>query len=188
MTAEDFLAIELHRRYGSVTRARGSFLYTAKGVRLTDLYQEDGRAILGWGGGDSYSQLKNVLSRGLTGSFCTDFSKRLANAVSALLDSKRRLYFFSDKQKALKAALSVCESDVSFFKPWTLSKEIWADRTCVILEPPVAFCEGIYILAIKDTVETELTLLRVQRQVSCVKVPAALEAALQEQNETKHYG
>ena len=40
------LFIELHKRYGAVKRARGCFLYTSKGVRVTDLYQEAGRAIL----------------------------------------------------------------------------------------------------------------------------------------------
>ena len=38
---------EIKKRYGIITRARGSFLYTQKNVRLTDLFQEGGRAILG---------------------------------------------------------------------------------------------------------------------------------------------
>ena len=60
---------ELFKRYGSVKRARGTFLYTKKGVRITDLYQEAGRAILGWEGGSAFTLMKNVISRGQTGSF-----------------------------------------------------------------------------------------------------------------------
>ena len=60
------LSQQIYKRYGPVTRARGCFLYTKKGKRLTDLYQEDGRAILGWEGGSAFTHLKNVLSRGQT--------------------------------------------------------------------------------------------------------------------------
>lgn len=176
MKASDFLATELKKRYGPVTRARGAFLYTAKGVRLVDLYQENGRAILGWGESDAFGQLKNVLSRGLTGAFATPFSRRLENAVSALLDSKRKVYFFYSKKSALEASLSVSATDTAFFKPWTLSSAEWAARTCVILEPPLAFTEGLYILAVKDTVENELTLLRVSGHFATVSIPPALEA------------
>ena len=60
---------ELYTRYGFVTRARNCYLYTKKGVRITDCYQEGGRAILGWEGGNAFTHFKNVLCRGQVGSF-----------------------------------------------------------------------------------------------------------------------
>ena len=61
MNEIDFLAEEIFLRYGNVKRARGPFLYTEKGKRLTDLYQENGRAILGWGGSSAFTMLKNAI-------------------------------------------------------------------------------------------------------------------------------
>ncbi len=49
MTEIQNLANKIKNRYGTVKRARGSFLYTEKRIRLTDLFLEGGRAILGWG-------------------------------------------------------------------------------------------------------------------------------------------
>ena len=51
MFDKNWFADEITTRYGYVKRARGYFLYTEKQVRLTDMFQEAGRAILGWGGG-----------------------------------------------------------------------------------------------------------------------------------------
>ena len=52
---------ELYNRFGAVRRARGCFLYTAKSHRVTDLYQEGGRAILGWEGGSAFTLMKNII-------------------------------------------------------------------------------------------------------------------------------
>ena len=40
----DLLYKELNLRYGPVLRARKCFLYTKKGVRVTDMFQENGKA------------------------------------------------------------------------------------------------------------------------------------------------
>ena len=69
MKAERYYS-EIQKRYGIITRARGPFLYTQKNVRLTDLNQEGGRAILGWDAA-AYTVFKNILSKGLVGSFDT---------------------------------------------------------------------------------------------------------------------
>ena len=76
MNSKEILAENIAFKYGTVKRARGCFLYTEKRVRLTDLYQEAGRAILGWGAKGTFTILKNVLERGITGSFYTDFSAK----------------------------------------------------------------------------------------------------------------
>lgn len=103
MNKEAF-ALEIFKRYGNVKRARNCFLYTAKNVRLTDLCQEDGRAILGWGGSSAFTMFKNALGRGANGSFFTDYSYRLEKAVSSLLDSKRKILCFYKKSAVFGAA------------------------------------------------------------------------------------
>ncbi|MBQ7619549.1 MAG: hypothetical protein IJS51_05390, partial [Treponema sp.] len=82
MKVEQFY-FEIQKRYGSITRARGPFLYTQKNVRLTDLNQEGGRAILGWDS-SAYTVFKNVLSKGLAGSFNCAYKGQLQKAVSEL--------------------------------------------------------------------------------------------------------
>lgn len=115
MDKEKF-ALEIFKRYGNVKRARNSFLYTAKNVRLTDLYQEDGRAILGWGGSSAFTMLKNALGRGANGSFFTDYSYRMEKAVSTLLASKRKILFFYKKSVVLEIAQNFF-SDSDDFAP-----------------------------------------------------------------------
>ena len=150
------LAAQITTLYGVIKRARGCFLYTQKGVRLTDLYQEGGRAILGWGGSSAFTVLKNVLSRGITGSFDTDFTPRadgsqksqLAKAVSELLASDRAVYVCASKQSALKAALSVAPQSTSVYRPWTEGVD-WKTVSAVIIEPPLAWTPQFWLLAVQ---------------------------------------
>jgi hypothetical protein len=51
--------------YGNVRRARFCYLYTQSGIRLTDLCQAEGRAILGWNCGSANTAFKNVFNRGV---------------------------------------------------------------------------------------------------------------------------
>ena len=90
MSNIEYLAKEINSRYGNIKRARNCFLYTARGVRLTDMYQEGGRAILGWGGGSAFTMFKNVMNRGITGSFSTDYEKQTVRAVQTLFSSRPR--------------------------------------------------------------------------------------------------
>ena len=71
---------EIYNRFGCITRARNCFLYTKKGIRLTDLYQENGRAILGWDGKSAFTFIKNTINRGQTGSFTLLFINCSANS------------------------------------------------------------------------------------------------------------
>ena len=79
------LAAEIQKRYGNVRRARGCYLYTEKGVRLTDCYLDGGRALLGWDGGKARTVFKDTLERGATGAYCGGYESRLATAVRHLL-------------------------------------------------------------------------------------------------------
>ena len=166
-------AAELTKRYGTVKRARGCFLYTAKSVRITDLYQEGGRAILGWGGGSAFTVLKNVLSRGLTGSFDTDFAPRIQKAVSDLLFSPRRVFVFSSKEIALKEALAFSPEDSSVWKPWADADIQWSERAAVIVEPPLPWTGGIYLLAVRGDSAGEWLPSRPE-----LRLPAVLQAAV----------
>lgn len=151
------LADEIKTRFGNIKRARNCYLYTAKGIRLTDLYQESGKAILGWGGSSAFTMLKNVLSRGLTGSFATDYFYQLQKAVSCLLASERKILVFTEKTAALKALAAGgknCEVPV-FWRPWNEDGKIWKDIPCVIVQPPFAWCEDYYILAVAQNENIE---------------------------------
>lgn len=152
------LAAAITEQYGVVKRARGCFLYTASGERLTDLYQEGGRAILGWGGSGAYTVLKNILGRGITGSFQTVFSPRqadhtksqLAKAVSTLLASKRAAYIFTTKQAALQFSLAQAAESTSFFRPWVQNVD-WKTVKSVIIEPPFAWTASIWVVALASS-------------------------------------
>ena len=118
----EVFASEISKRFGNVKRARGCFLYTEKGVRLTDLFQEGGRAILGWGGNSAFTVLKNVLSRGLTGSFPTVFDLQLKKAVSELLDSRRSVSVFFDREKAVSAETLVSSANAAHVPPRAIAE------------------------------------------------------------------
>lgn len=152
------LAQEIASRFGTVKRARKSFLYTAKGVRLTDLYQEGGRAILGWGG-SVFTVFKNVLERGIAGTYFTDFSSpngksrsQLSRAVSELFGDDRIAFTFSSKQAALEAALSVSPESTSMYRPWNPQNVDWRGVDCIVFEPTLPWTKDIFVLAVKTEV------------------------------------
>ena len=169
MLKED-LFTELYNIYGPVTRARGPFLYTKKGVRLVDMYQEDGRAILGWEGGNAFTMLKNSLSRGQVGSFiCEDHSK-VQKAVSKLLNSDRAIYYFNNKMDALKMGLIFAPNNTAVYSPWSPNKPNWAEVESVVIAPPLPMTDTVYILAVKD--DTQIPVAK------HITVPYALQCGI----------
>lgn len=175
------LFTELYKRYGAVTRARGCFLYTKKGVRVTDLYQEAGRAILGWEGGSAFTMFKNVLSRGQTGSFiCEDSpASRLQKAVSELLAGDRIIFCFSSHKDAFEAGLSLFPDETSIYRPWNAQNEKIKinQQAALILTPPLPWAENLFILALdaKKVEENPDKLLFIR---NAIKLPFALEVAM----------
>lgn len=158
MIAEEYYT-EIYKRFGNIKRARGIFFYTEKGERITDLYLEQGRAILGWGnnngtnGTSAFLKFKNVINRGLTGSFTTDFSKQLDRAVSSLLNANCKAYIFSTSENLEKIALSISDKLVSYI-PWiglVCDNVPVQDFECVKIIPPLPF-ESIYILAVRNDI------------------------------------
>ena len=106
MVASNFLINEINKKFGAVTRARECYLYTKKGQRLLDLWQLGGRAILGWGNSKPQTIFKNVLNRGISGFFHTEFDESVQKSVSSLLESPRICLFYNSKTEALKTALT----------------------------------------------------------------------------------
>jgi hypothetical protein len=172
----DFLASEITNRYGTIQRARGCFLYTRKGIRLTDMYQEGGRAVLGWGGSSAFTMFKNVLNRGLTGSFDSDYTPRIAKAVSDLLAGDRTVYTFTDRTAALKAALFFSKDNTSFWKPWNQEHIDWRDVDAVIVIPPLPWASSLYFVAVKPLL-SEINAAADNPMPESTRIPAALSAA-----------
>ncbi|MCR4579324.1 MAG: hypothetical protein K5681_03135 [Treponema sp.] len=174
---------ELYKLYGTVTRARGCFLYTKKGERITDLYQENGRAILGWEGGSAFTFFKNTLSRGQTGSFITEVQNhpsRLARAASELTETERCIFAFPDKMSALKAGLAISSQNTSFYKPWAPDQDI-TKVDCAIIIPPLPWTDTIYLLAVKtDLIPQEIRPQSASGPLlpGSIPLPFALETAL----------
>lgn len=150
MDRADFLYRELKSRFGTVKRARGNFLYTASGVRLTDLYREGGKAVLGWPSQESaVTVFKNVLSRGITGSYVTDFTYALDKAVSMLFNSRRRCIAFSFKEDACAFAEEQFSDSYAWFRPWNSDDSV-TEKTCILFEPVFPWAENTVLACINS--------------------------------------
>ena len=188
---------EIFKRFGSVTRARNCFLYTKKGIRLTDMFQENGRAILGWDAGNAFTFLKNTLNRAQVGGFiCEDKGRhyRLEKAVSLLLSSvdgdeksllARKVFVFSSKSDAVSAALAFSES-TGMWRPWISEKVDWTSTDCVVIQPPLPWTDSIYLLAVREdkvavsdkAAVSDKSAAKVIAAKNTIGLPFAVEAAI----------
>lgn len=165
----------VYKTFGTITRARNCFLYTKKGIRLTDLYQENGRAILGWDAGDAFTHLKNTLNRGITGSFITEDHSRLNKVINQLFSSDRQIFFFSNKTDALKVASTISPDNTSIYKPWNPYDVDWPNTTSIVFAPPFPWTDSIYILAVKYDQEFSLPPSLASKEV---QIPFPLQAGI----------
>ncbi|WP_191018163.1 hypothetical protein [Treponema zioleckii] len=172
------LANEIFSRFGNVKRARGYFLYTEKGVRLTDMFLEGGKAILGWGheGTGAFTIFKNALERGACGSFQTCFENQLHRAVCELL-GLRTNFFFNDKNKALAAAKEISSAEPFFYFPWREENSKLDESDCVIFQPTLPWCEDFFVLAVKSTLNIEENIKKSLSENEVI-IPPPLQAAL----------
>ncbi len=175
----DFLSEEIFKRYGSIRRARGPFLYTAKNVRLTDLFQENGRAILGWGGSSALTVMKNVLNRGISGAFHTDFTYRLEKSVSALFGSKMEILCLKSRDDALSFAKKIGGEKILEYVPWKTSQGDLDSSCIVIFTPPFPWADEIFILAAKKDLEISGKWEKISLETGICRpvLPPPLEAA-----------
>ena len=177
MITQAQLSNEIYNRFGTVTRCRGCFLYTKKGVRLTDMFQENGRAILGWDAGNAFTFFKNALNRGVTGTFVAEDFSRVEKAVSELLASERNVMYFSRKSDALKAGLLFSKDGTSVWRPWGPAGIKWSEIPAVIIAPPLPWTDSIYLLAVKSEVYNANSDIPILISTG-VKIPFPLEVAI----------
>lgn len=174
MNKLDLLLENLHSTYGSVKRSRGPFLYTAKGVRLTDLFQEDGRAILGWGGTSAFTMLKNILNRGTSGSYFTSETYRLEKALSDFFTSRRKVFVFYEKSQALNGAKILTGKDAVLYRPWLENNVNWESVSAIVMEPALPWTEEFFILAV---LENDLTDKK-ENEISAKKIAPPILTAI----------
>ena len=141
---------ELYARYGFVTRARGCFLYTHKNQRLTDLFLENGKAILGWDAGNATTFFKNMLSQGLSGGFICEDKARIDKVLSELTGKECCVFFYNNKSDAVKAALSAGAKNIVSLRPWNKEQENLSAADAVVMIPPYPWGEDLVILAIPE--------------------------------------
>lgn len=182
MTTTEF-SKQIYNKYGMITRARNSFFYTKKGIRLTDMFQENGRAILGWHGGSAFTYFKNTLSKGLTGSFICEDKSRLEKAVSELLDNSkdttRTIFAFSTKKEALMSGIFFSPNNTSVYKPWNPQKIDYSKVDVVIIEPPLPWTQTVYLTAIKTSVIKVMEIPSDKVEPSNqITIPFALQTAI----------
>ena len=97
-----WLKNEIKKRYGNVKRARGIYLYTEKGVRLTDCYLDGGRAILGHGGGKAKTAFKDCFERGANGFYDSGLIPAFEKSVKKLLPAEyTEIRLYSEKTAAM---------------------------------------------------------------------------------------
>ena len=141
----------MHELYGDVKRCRGPFLYTQSGKRLTDLYQDDGRAILGWGAGSSLTVMKRLIDRGATGTYRTAQKHRLARALSALFphiaSQQIDVIAFAREADCLECAQLIAGKTVALWRPWLSMAGDAVGDECVAFCPPLPWGGGVFLLA-----------------------------------------
>lgn len=84
---------EIIRRFGRVRRARGFYLYTERGVRITDLFLDGGASILGRNASRARLDFKRYLSRGLWGPLPTCASAQLQQALRTCFPAHEVRYY-----------------------------------------------------------------------------------------------
>lgn len=177
MINNNYLFSEIQKKYGTIQRARKCFLYTKTGARLTDLYQENGRAILGWEGGSAFTVLKNVLNRGLVGSFITEYEYQLTKAIEQLLNSKRKILIYTSYSSALKAALNISADNTNFYRPWNQAGTDWVNSDVVVIAPPLPWTDNLYIVAAMPEL-LEISLVSAKQIPNSEKIPAPMYASI----------
>ena len=120
-----WLKNEIKKRYGNVKRARGIYLYTEKGVRLTDCYLDGGRGILGHGGGKAKTAFKDCFERGANGFYDFGLLPAFEKSVKKLLPAEyTEIRLYSEKTAAMLGGTNVSLDGASekanpvLWRPW----------------------------------------------------------------------
>lgn len=93
----------LNRNIPNFRRAREYHLYDDRGRRYLDLYQNDGRAIMGHRPGKFSHYLKNSISRGMWADYPGQHNRRLAKLLKEIFPSYNFCTLFRNRERALQA-------------------------------------------------------------------------------------
>ena len=98
----------LNRDIPVFRRARDYHLYDDRGNRYLDLYQNDGRALMGHRPGHFSQYMKNSISRGLWADYPPQHQRRLFTLIKKLFPPYAEAVLFRNRERAL-AALDIKE-------------------------------------------------------------------------------
>lgn len=130
---------EIKKLYGNIKRTRFCYLYTEKGVRLTDMYQDNGRAILGYKYGKTTQVFKNIFERGVISNLPNDYSTQPFKALKKLFPNCRQvLYFTSARLPEDIKALPV-------YRPWL--DDIFTMPETFLFYPPFAWTNVLLLIS-----------------------------------------
>ncbi|MEE0998737.1 MAG: hypothetical protein UIH41_03615 [Treponemataceae bacterium] len=134
-----WLKNEIKKRYGNVKRARGIYLYTEKGVRLTDCYLDGGRGILGHGGGKAKTAFKDCFERGANGFYDSGLLPAFEKSVKKLLPAEyTEIRLYSEKTAAMLGETSL-SLDGASDKTYPVLWRPWLDFAGKITEQPTGY-------------------------------------------------
>ncbi len=83
-----------------IKRTRGYFLYDTRGIRYIDLYQDNGRAVLGHRLDGISGVIKSTVARGLTAAYPSVYSNRLEKQLKLLFPGVRDFLVFRNYERA----------------------------------------------------------------------------------------
>lgn len=138
------------------------------------MFQENGRAVLGWDGKNASTFLKNALNKGLTGLFCTQDKPGIDKAVSVLIGKECHVSFYNSKINAVNAAVKNGAKTIISYRPWNKEQEDLSNADAVIIIPPFPWGQEIFLLAVVPA-STTVVPEPVEGQY---QLPYALTAAL----------
>ncbi|MDA3852535.1 MAG: hypothetical protein PF447_14875, partial [Spirochaetaceae bacterium] len=102
-------------------RASDYHLYDDKGKRYLDLFQNNGRAIMGHRPGKFSQYIKNSLSRGVWADYPSPIKKRLAGVLKKIFPEYSSMTLFTNKERAqlylLKQQQTVLKLENIFLDP-----------------------------------------------------------------------
>ena len=144
------------------------------------MFLENGKAILGWDSGNAGTFFKNMMNKGLTGSFICEDKPRIDKAVSELVGKECCVFFYNNKTDAVKAAVATGAKNIVSYRPWNKEQEDLANADAVIIVPPFPWGEEIVILAVVSTSSTTTNTTGVVEPVetTSIKIPFSLQTAL----------
>ncbi|MEW5816200.1 MAG: hypothetical protein AB1798_12495 [Spirochaetota bacterium] len=103
----------LLREVPAIRRARDYHLYDLKGKRYLDLYQNNGRAILGHRPRQLSHVIKNTLAKGLLAEYPSVLERQFLKALAGLLPGYKDFRLYLTMERAMAAVSALLQTDAS---------------------------------------------------------------------------